>query len=591
MATVWALFGGELVVLTGLFRRGGAARRSAAWNERGISAWKRGDLAAAQAAFQSAVEVRPDAAGPTSNLGMVIFEQGRFDEGLGWLRKAVEIDPAHAGAQNNLGMAFARGNLPADAVHHFRAALAADPRLIEARVNIWKPLLDACDWVALESELREFLTAADRATDDDWVAHVPPFVSLLLPIPRDIQRKVTRAFSATIERASTAFPRPSLSAERNPRRLRVGYVSGDFYNHATAHLTAGLFARHDRRRFEVYAYSIGQADSSAYRRRIIAGCDRFIEAADEPFDATARRIAADGVHIAIDMKGYCGGGRPEIFALRPAPILVSFLGYPGSMGARFIDYLIADRVVAPECDSEWFSEQLVWMPGSYQVNDRDQPIADRIPWRAEVGLPDTGFVFCCFNQNYKIDAQIFALWMRILSAVPDSVLWLFRSNMSAKNALRAAAQRHGVAHDRLVFATKMPKPEHLARHTLADLVLDTHVVNAHTTASDALWAGVPLLTWPGETFASRVAASLLQSVGLPELIASSAVEYEERAIALARDPQRLHVLRARLARNRLTAPLFDTDLYVRQLESAFETMWAIHAAGERPRSFAVAADP
>jgi predicted O-linked N-acetylglucosamine transferase (SPINDLY family) len=568
-------------VLNWTLGRGRAVRRSEALNERGISAWKRGDLSGAEAAFRAAVEARSAAAGPTSNLGMVLFEQGRFDEALGWLRRAVEIDPAHAGAQNNLGIALARANLPAEAAGHFRAAMAADPAMAEARVNLWKPLMDACDWATLAREL--------EAAAGEWVERVSPYVSLLLPVSLDIQREVARAHSARIERAAAMLLPPVQSVERNPRLLRVGYVSGDFYNHATAHLTAGLFGRHDRSRFEVFAYSIGQGDASAQRRRIVEGCDRFVEVADEPFEATARRIAADGVHIALDMKGYCGGGRPEIFALRPAPIQVSFLGYPGSMQAGFIDYLIADRIVAPEADGASFSERLVWMPESYQVNDRDQPIADRIPGRAEVGLPEKGFAFCCFNQSYKIDARMFAIWMRILAAVPGSVLWLFRSSATAESALRAAALCQGVAPERLVFATKLPKPEHLARHALADLFLDTHVVNAHTTASDALWAGVPLLTWPGKTFASRVAASLLHAVGLPELVAPNAAEYEALAIALARDPQRLHALRARLARNRLAAPLFDTDLYVRHLENAYEAMWAIHAAGERPRSFAVAA--
>lgn len=559
-------------------------------NEQAIAAWKRGDLAGAEAAFRKALEARPRSAGATSNLGMVLLEQGRFDEALSWLRKAVDIDPRHAGAQNNLGIGLARGNLPADAARHFRAALAADPGLVDARLNLWKPLLDVCDWTTLESELRDFMALAHAAPEDEWVTRISPFVSLLLPIPREMQRRIARAYSVRIERAAAALSRPSPAVDGNPQRLRVGYVSGDFYNHATAHLTAGLFARHDRSRFEVYAYSIGPGDSSEYRRRIVAGCDRFVEVGDEPFEATARRIAADGVHIALDMKGYCGGGRPEIFALRPAPIQASFLGYPGSMGASFIDYLIADRVVAPASDAEWFSERLVWMATSYQVNDRDQPVADRTPARAEVGLPEKAFVFCCFNRNYKIDAQIFAVWMRILTAVPDSVLWLFRSNLPAKNALREAALRHGVAHERLVFATKVPKPAHLARHKLADLFLDTHFVNAHTTASDALWAGVPLLTWPGETFASRVAASLLYAVGLPELVASNAKDYEEKAIGLARDPQRLQALRERLAQNRLTAPLFDTDRYVRELERAYERMWAIYAERSRPSSFLVADD-
>jgi predicted O-linked N-acetylglucosamine transferase (SPINDLY family) len=571
--------------LKGLFRRGPAD----AADEQAVAAWKRGDLSGAERAFRTAVESRPDSAGATSNLGMVLFEQDRFDEALGWLRKAVEINPRHAGAHNNLGIALARGNLPADAIRHFRAALAADPDLVDARVNLWKPLLEVCDWAAVERDLRELVSLARAIPEGDWTTRISPYVSLLLPLPREMQRQIARAYSARIALSVGALPRPALAVERYPRRLRVGYVSGDFYNHATAHLTAGLFGRHDRSRFEVYAYSIGHGDASDYRRRIVAGCDRFVEVGDEPFAATAQRIAADGVHLAIDMKGYCGGGRPEIFALRPAPVQVGFLGYPGSMGAGFIDYLIADRVVAPESDAEWFSERLVRMPASYQANDRDQPIAARIPSRAEAGLPESGFVFCCFNRNYKIDAQIFALWMRILAAVPGSVLWLFRSNLPAKNALREAAVRHGVAHERLVFATKVPKPEHLARHKLADLFLDTHCVNAHTTASDALWAGVPLLTWPGETFASRVAASLAHAIGLPELIATSPKEYEEMAIALARDPQRLRALRERLERNRLTAPLFDTDRYVQALERAYERMWAVHADQSPLRSFDAAA--
>jgi predicted O-linked N-acetylglucosamine transferase (SPINDLY family) len=577
-------------VLRWLFSRGRTEPSSEALNEQGLAAWHRGDLSGAETAFRKAIEADPGSAGPASNLGMVLFDQGRFDEGLGWLRKAVAVNPHHAGAQNNLGIGFARGNLPADAARHFRAAVAADPGLVEARVNLWKPLLDVCDWATLESELSDFGARARVAPEGDWVTHMSPFVSLLLPIPRDMQRRIALAYSAGLERAAAALSPASPAVERAPRRLRVGYVSSDFYNHATAHLAAGLFARHDRRRFEIYAYSIGPGDTSEYRRRIVEGCDRFVEVGSEPFEATARRIAADGVHIAVDMKGYCGGGRPEVFALRPAPIQVSFLGYPGSTGATFIDYLIADRVVAPESDAEWFSERLVWMPASYQVNDSEQPIADRVPARTEVGLPERGFVFCCFNQNYKIDAQIFALWMRILAAVPDSVLWLFRSNLQAKSALCEAALRHGVAQERLVFATKLPKAEHLARHKLADLFLDTHFVNAHTTASDALWAGVPLLTWPGETFASRVAASLLHAIGLPELVAPGAEEYEAMAIALARDPQRLQALRERLAQNRLAASLFDTGRYVRDLERAYGRMWSIHASGARPSSFSVASE-
>jgi protein O-GlcNAc transferase len=295
------------------------------------------------------------------------------------------------------------------------------------------------------------------------------------------------------------------------------------------------------------------------------------------------RSARDAIDILVDMKGYTGESRPEIFALRAAPIQVSYLGYPGSMGAAFIDYIVADRHVIPDADRRWFSERVVRMPWSYQVNDDRQPTAEETPSRLACGLPASGFVFCSFNKHYKIDRALFDAWMRILGAVPGSVLWLLGGH--GEKRLRQAAGARGIDPARLVFAGKQPKPEHLARHRLADLFLDTHHVNAHTTAADALWVGLPLLTAPGPSFAGRVAASLLHAVGMPELAAPDLAAYERRAIELARAPAELANLRARLDAARRTSPLFDTARFARDLERAYERMWTVHVSGRPPEAF------
>jgi len=560
----------------------GLARRD---NRRGIEHWKRGELAAAQDSLRRATRRHPGYASALSNLGMVLIESRRHDEGMALLERAVEAEPRHAGALNNLGVAMILGNNPAAAVKYLQAAVEADPKLAEAHANLLGPMMEICAWPALERKLSELVALAENSPPEVWAERVRPFDLMALPVPRELQRAAGRYHAAKIAREAGTT---GATAPPPAPRLRVGYVSSDFRSHATTHLCIGLFGRHDRSRFEVTAYSFGADDGSAYRKRIEAECEHFVDISDFSLQETQRRIAGDGIHVLVDMKGYCGGARPEIFARRPAPIQVSYLGYPNSMHAPFMDYLVADRVVLPEADTHWYSEAAAWLPGAYQINDREQAIDERVPSRKQQGLPERGFVFCCFNNTYKIEAGIFASWMRILQAVPDSVLWLYRSNVPAKYALWKAAERHGVDRRRIVFAAAMPKAQHLARLRLADLVLDTHFYNAHTTTTDALWAGVPVLTWPGEMFASRVAASLLTAMGLPDLIAATREDYERRAVELARGPQALGALRARLAANRLTMPLFDTDAHVRHLEGAFETMWAAHARGERPQSFLAA---
>jgi predicted O-linked N-acetylglucosamine transferase (SPINDLY family) len=333
--------------------------------------------------------------------------------------------------------------------------------------------------------------------------------------------------------------------------------------------------------------SYGRDDGSAIRRRLEAAFDEFHDVRWESDDGVARRIQASGIDILVDLNGHTDGNRLRILARRPAPIQAHFLGYPGTLGAEFIDYLFVDAFVVPRDQAKNYAENLVYLPDSYQVNDRKRPIAERMPTRQEHGLPHAGFVFCCFNQTYKITPALFDIWMALLRDVPASVMWLLRSNETAQDNLCREAERRNVDASRLVFAPRAELPDHLARLRLADLFLDTIPVNAHTTASDALWAGVPVLTCAGRSMAARVAGSLLHATGLPELVTQSLDEYEALARRLASDPEVLRRVRGTLEANRETGPLFDTERFRRHIEAAYEQMWALKQAGEQPRSFAV----
>jgi predicted O-linked N-acetylglucosamine transferase (SPINDLY family) len=323
------------------------------------------------------------------------------------------------------------------------------------------------------------------------------------------------------------------------------------------------------------------------RSRLQRSFERFVDVQAQRENEIAVFIHRQQIDIAVDLKGFTRSARTHIFALRPAPIQVSYMGFPGTMGADFIDYIIADRFVIPEDHRQWFSEKIVYLPDSYQANDSKRRIADAAPTRAEAHLSQTGFVFCSFNGVYKITPELFSIWMRLLREIDGSVLWLIEESATAVNNLQREATQRGISPERLLFAPWIDNAAHLARYRLADLFLDTLPCNAHTTASDALWGGLPVLTCLGSTFAGRVAASLLSAVGLPELITTSLDEYEALALRLAREPELLSSLRSRLAKNRLTCPLFDTKRHARHVEAAFTRMWEIHAGGEAPRSFSV----
>ncbi len=556
-------------------------------NEAGIRAWAAGDLAAAETSFRQALFKRPSFAAACSNLGMVLVEQRRFAEGLDFLRRAVELDPGHAGAQVNLANTLAYDGQVDAALAHYEAALNREPDNAAARMNAVKPFMDACHWDRVEAESSR-LDSLYRDGCVDWSGQVLPFVALLLPLPVLMQLAVARSHGAALgnryaaRRSGIRALRPSLDPTA---RIRVAYLSGDFRNNAVGHQMAGFFASHDRQRFEVHAYSWGVDDGSQWRQRIVAGCERFLDIRGESFEHSAARIARDGIDILVNLSGYGGGNRNEIFALRPAPLQIQWLGYPGTMGADFIDYVVADKVVLPQALEGQFTESIARLPHCYQVNDEQQPIATALPSRGDCGLPAAGFVFCSFNQSYKVDRAVFSCWMRLLLAIPGSVLWMMAPGPGAQARLRAAAASAGVAPERIIFAGLLPKAEHLARQRLADLFLDTWCINGGTTASDALWAGLPLLTLPGERFGTRVAASLLECLGLKELIAGDREDYQRIALELARNDANLQALRARLAQARLDSPLFESREFTRGFEAALEHMLQRHRAGLPPASF------
>ncbi|HEX8204161.1 MAG TPA: tetratricopeptide repeat protein, partial [Isosphaeraceae bacterium] len=558
----------------------------------GIVLKEQGRLGEAADCCQRALALRPDFAEAYNSLGAVRAAQGAMDEARACFQRAVRLQPADAEAQANLAHTLAALGELEEAAASYRRALQRQPGHLTALGRLIFLSQKLCAWHDLADLSRRALAAIDDDAALRGANPLPAFIALALSTPPATARQQCRCAQALAERAERTAGRggPPLAAAR-PRlaseMLSIGYLSGDFRDHAVAHLIAELFEAHDRTRLVVTGYSYGPDDGSPMRRRLERAFDRFVDLTEVPHADAARRIAADGVDILVDLQGYTLGARAPIVARRPAPVQVNYLGYPGTMGAAFIDYILADPFVIPPDQREHFTEKVVDLPGCFQVNDGRRAIDPRTPTRAACGLPPEGFVFCCFNNSYKIAPEVFSAWMELLGAVPGSVLWLLESNPIAPKNLRREAEARGVAAARLVFARRLPPSEHLARYRVADLFLDTSPYNAHTTASDALWAGCPVLTLAGATMASRVAGSLLRAVGLPELVTTSLAEYRDQALRLARDASLLAGLRARLLANRAISPLFDAGRFARNLETAYATMWANHRSGEPPRAFAV----
>ncbi len=512
----------------------------------------------------------PDQAEVLCNFGLSLRKLNRPDLAVQAFRESIRLAPAGGAALaalKGLGQTLqGRGEMEG-AVEAYRQALAIDPDHAEILALLVYQLRQNCDWNGLAGLEERLLGLVRRGASE-----VPPFIILTLDSTPADQLAAARAWSRKHELAPEAQLPPATA--RSAGRLRVGYLSADYHEHATAYLIAEMFERHDRERFEIFAYSSGPDDNSPMRQRLIKAVDHFVRVGALSDRAAAEKIRGDGIDILVDLKGYTKGTRAGILALRPAVVQAGFLGYPGTSGAAFVDWLIADPVVVPPGHRRHYSERLALLPHCYQPNDSRRPIAEPPPSRAECGLPEEGFVFCCFNSTYKITPDYFDIWMRLLRRVPGSVLWLFASNPWAEFNLRNRAVAAGIGADRLVFARDLPLARHLARYRLADLVLDTRPYTGHTTVSDALWTGLPAVTVAGGTFAGLVAASLLRAVGLPELIAPTPAAYEELAGRLACDPEERTRLRETLARNRPTTPLFDIAAYTRDIEALYREMLA-----------------
>jgi predicted O-linked N-acetylglucosamine transferase (SPINDLY family) len=537
----------------------------------------------ALADYNEAIALKPDLAAAYLGRGSLLADLDRHAEAATNYLKATELDPDPATYQS-LAISLLR-------IKRFDLVTASLDKAIALYPDVENYLLgtcrftkmQACLWNSLGEDLERIAkgVSEQRRVCDPWaLAGLIDSPALLRTAAEIMVRdQIDRSCEEDLRRIAEISPAPLF----RPRsaKIRIGYFSSDFRMHPVAYLTAGLFERHDRAKFEVTAFAFGPQASDAMQSRLAKAFDRFIDVrqkSDLEVAALARKL---GIDIAVDLNGLTSQCRTRIFALRAAPVQINFLGYPGTLGAGFMDYLIADGMVVPREQQRHYAEKIAYLPGSFLPFDSRYTIADRAFTREELGLPVEGFVFCCFNNSYKILPEVFDRWMRILSRTGNSVLWLQQSDATVAGNLRQEAARRGIDGGRLIFADRMESlPEHLARFRAADLFLDTHPYNAHATALDALWAGVPVLTYPGESFASRVAASLVRTVGLPELIAGSPSQYEETAVELAADPARLGQLRRKLAMR--DTPLFDTEHYTRNLEAAYETIYERHHSGSPP---------
>lgn len=587
-------------------------RNPDSWHMLGRSFLSLGKTAEALACWQRGLGIAPQHLQLLLDRGFLLNAQQRYADALLDFDRVISVLRDHPAAWQGRGIALASLNHQQPAIDSFSEALrmspgdvlslfnravvltaekrfadaAADlealvrlaPEYPLARGLLLNARLQLCDWHDLDHHRHEISKALDRG-----IRVIHPFAHLLISDSPAEQLCSARLQSAAAHPAAAA-PLYRTEAYRH-EKIRIAYVSGDYFEHAVPFLIAGVLERHDRNRFEIAAISYGPNDQGKMRGRLESAVDRFIDMPDQSDSGIARRMREMEIDIAIDLKGYTGRARPGIFACRPAPVQVNYLGHPGTMGAPYFDYLIADRIVIPPAHRPFYSEHIVYLPDSYQANDSTRSIAPDPVGRGDAGLPEKAFVFCCFNGSQKILPETFAMWMRILSAAENSVLWLIENNQIATAHLRAQAQLHGIAPDRLFFARQERLDRHLARLRLADLVIDTLPYGAHTTASDALWAGVPVLTLIGNSFAGRVAASLLTAVGLPQLITQTSTEFEAHALHLAQDSKLLVEIREELERNRETMPLFDTERMTRNLERAYFRMWERHQRGEAPADF------
>jgi len=522
-----------------------------------------------------AVEVDPNNFEPWLNYGLSLSNIGLHKDALECYGTALKLKPDLMPAWFNRGLSLNQLGFYGDALHAFEETYKLFPSKDYLFGLIWKQRRNICQWNA-HNEFAEVITKSLI----DGQKSIDPFSASLLLDDEAAMLDAAKIYANDLFTLNLTVPPP-----KHPKhqKIKIAYFSADFRKHPVAQLIVELFERHDRTRFELYGFSLRDPENEDdLRLRIKDSFDHFYEVenkTDQEIAALARELEID---IAVDLGGHTQYAQTGIFACRAAPIQVNYLGYPGTMGAPYMDYIVADPILIPQQSQEFYVEKIAYLPDTYQPNDRKRQIASKQFTKSELGLPEQGFVFCCFNNNFKINPQVFDCWATILKQVPGSVLWLLEDNALAKDNLQKEALARGIAPERLVFAGRLETSEHLARHALADLFLDTFPYNAHTTASDALWAGLPVLTVIGQSFAARVAASLLNAMDLPELITQNQQEYEALAVEQATHPEKLAQIKQKIQDHRLTKPLFDTPRYTQNIEAAYTQMYERYQADLPP---------
>lgn len=526
--------------------------------------------------FDKAIALKPDYGEAHYNRGNVFRDLGRFEEALASYAEAIALKPDDAAAYNSRGLVLKELKRLDEAIASYDMALSLEPDLIGTEGERLHTKMRLCDWTNFDSDCANLTSSVKHGK-----ANVAPLVFVGISSSPEDHLQCAKLWAAKTYASSRKVIWEAKQYRHD--RIRIAYVSADFHEHPVSYLIIGMLEAHDKSRFEVTAISLRSAHDSDMRRRVKASVERFIDAETFNDEQIADLVRSSEVDILVDLMGFTAGSRPHAFARRPSPIQVNYLGYPGTIGVQFLDYILADRLIVPDEKRKCYSENVVYLPNSFMATDDKRKISERVPCRSECNLPETGFVFCSFNQSNKIVPRTFDVWMRLLCKIDGSVLWLSDTNEIAIRNLRREAENREVDPGRLIFAERLSRNgDHLARHKLADLFLDTLPYNAHTTANDALWAGLPVLTCLGETFAGRVAASLLNAVGLSELITTTSEAYEQTAIDLASHPEKLAIIKRKLAANRLVAPLFDTRLFTQHVEAAYTAMYKRHQAGLPP---------
>jgi predicted O-linked N-acetylglucosamine transferase (SPINDLY family) len=584
-----------------------------AWSNRSVPLIKLKRYSEAILACDKALMLKPDYSEALSNKGNALLEQKRYQEALSYFDQALSLKPGSTEALANKATTLHELRLFDEALIHFDRALSFNPNMAE----VWASRAMALTDLKRHTQAAEsYFKALELSPDEGyWLGrahHQMMFVcnwsnyeEITQKIFQGLEqgKKVAEPFGfqgiATSEMAlrkcaeiysSEKFPSQAVTQDPlkyNHHKIRIGYLCGEFRKQATAILLARIWELHDKNTFEIYAFDSGYDDGSDYRSRIKIAFPHFFDISQLADADAVQLIRENEIDILVNLNGFFGHARPDIFASRAAPIQVNYLGFPGTLGVPYMDYIIADKVVIPEASRDCYVEKVAYLPNSYQANDELRVISQQHFSRAELGLPENGFVFCCFNNNYKITPSTLDLWSRILKQVKGSILWLLEDSVEASKNILSEARKRGVAEGAIIFAPRLPLEEHLARHKAADLFLDTLPYNAHTTASDALWAGLPVLTLSGSTFPARVGASLLNALQLPELIVSTEAEFEYLAIELAVDPSKLQALTQKLARNRLSAPLFNSQLFTNHIELAYMEMIGRYRSGLPPAHISI----